>query len=120
MRVVPVPMKQDFSHYRGDTLDIAFKVWQDVAHTIPADFSSAVVTAQVRSTTETADIAGEFDVSTSGNTIRLTLDPKQTRELSGPYVFDVEVDWDGTDTDVQTVVAGALAIAQDVSRVLTP
>lgn len=115
-----VPIKQDLAAYRGDTLGLQLRVWEDSNKTQPADFSEAVVVAQVRTTPDTADVAAQFDVSISGNTLTLTLDPKQSRELTGKYTYDIEVDWDGTDTSVQTVLAGTISVASDVTRVLTP
>jgi hypothetical protein len=87
---------------------------------VPADFTDAVVTAQIRTTTESPDIVAEFAVDVSGNMMTLSLDPKQSRELPPAAVYDVECDWSGDDVNVQTILAGALAVASDVSRVLTP
>jgi hypothetical protein len=120
---MPVPMKHDVQHYRGDSLALQLRVWQDVDNTVPADFSAAAVVAQIRTVTESPDIVAEFDVTVTGNTLTLVLDPKQSRELPPTCVFDVEVDWafaTDPDVNVQTVLAGSLAVASDVTRGITP
>jgi hypothetical protein len=117
---MPVPTKVDIVHYRGDTLGISLKVWADDEKTVPANFTGATVVAQVRPTVDSTDVAGEFAVSITGNTLTLVLDPKQTRAMGAANVWDVEVDWHSDDVQVQTVVAGSLSIASDVTRVLTP
>ena len=117
---MPVPQRVDVQHYRGDSLGIQVTIWQDAAKTVPADFTGATVTAHVRPSIESADIAAEFEVGVAGNVLTLTLEPKDTRELGPSNVFDVEVDWESDDTSVSTVVAGSLAVAPDVTRALTP
>jgi hypothetical protein len=100
-------------------LVLGLRVWQDENATVPADFSNAVLTAQVRVTPDASDVAAEFDIEVSGNMLTLTLEPKRTRDLGPTNVFDVECDWDGTDTNVQTLLAGSLNVAADVTRSAT-
>jgi hypothetical protein len=116
---MPVPQKVDVQHYRGDTLGLMLRVWEDPEKTQPANFDNATITAQVRTATEATEVAADFEVEVSGNTLTLTLPPKLTRDLGPTNVFDVEVDWESDDSSVQTVIAGALAIASDVTRVPT-
>jgi hypothetical protein len=116
---MPVPQTIAVSHYRGDSLQLALRVWEDADRSIPADLSEATVTAQVRTSVEAPNVSAEFAVLVEGNLLTLTLSPKQTRDLAPQNVFDVEIDWLSDDTQVQTVVAGSIAVAGDVSRVPT-
>lgn len=113
---MPVPVKQDIAHYRGDTLSVVLRLWEDEAKTDPADLAAATVTAQVRVSTSAKTPIASFGVETAGNQITLTLLPDQAQILPAKAVYDCQVDWTSDATRVQTVVAGALTAAADVTH----
>jgi hypothetical protein len=113
---MPVPLNQDIAHYRGDTLSVVLRLWEDEAKTDPADLAAATVTAQVRATATSATAIASFDVAVAGNMITLTLLPEQAQLLPTKAVYDCQVDWTSDATRVQTVVAGKLTAAADVTR----
>jgi hypothetical protein len=113
---MPVPTKVNISHYRGDSLALQIKLWTDTAKTVPADLSEAIVTAQVRETPDDATIIASFDVEVTGNVINANLSPKSSRDLLAKNFWDLQVDWFGDDSSVQTVVGGGLIAAPDVTR----
>ena len=90
-------------------------LWADPAKTVPADLSEATVRSQVRATMTSTD-AVDFDVTVVDNMVTLLLAPAKTQGLADTNVFDVEVDWHSDRINVQTVVAGTIAAAGDVTR----
>jgi hypothetical protein len=113
---MPVPTKFDVTHYRGDTLALAVTLWDDDTHTVPSDLSAAKIAAEVRTAPSAPDVVTSFAVSVVGNVVTLTLDAEQSQELPPKCSYDVEVDWTGDRSRVQTVVQGALTITADVTR----
>jgi hypothetical protein len=112
---MPVPQKLNITHYRGDTLGMLVRLWEDAEKTTPSDLSASVVTAQVRVTTETP-IIGTFDVTVATNEITMVLDPLQSADLPPACVYDIRVDWEGDGKNIQTVLAGDMTITPDVTR----
>jgi hypothetical protein len=109
-------MKANLAHYRGDSLVLKLTLWTDAAKTTPADLTEATVTAQVREQYDDTEVAAAFDVQVTGNTIVANLSPKNARDLPPKAFYDIQVDWYSDDTSVQTVVAGGLTAAPDVTR----
>lgn len=103
------------THYRGDSLALVIHVWNNDAHTDPADLSTANVDAQLKVNATDPDFVDEFGVSIAGNAITLTLTPAQTRALPVKTVWDVQVDWFSDDTTVTTIATGTLTENQDVT-----
>jgi hypothetical protein len=106
----------NITHYRGDSLALQLTLWTDLEHTVPADLADAVVTAQIREDADDAEVAASFDVGIAGNVVTATLSPESSRDLPPLGAWDVEVDWFGDDTVVQTVAAGKIATVADVTR----
>jgi hypothetical protein len=113
---MPVPLKSNIVHYRGDSLALLVRLWVDPAKTEPADLSLATVRAQVRETANDNEVAASFEVNVVGNEVNAVLSPKSSRDLPPTAFYDIEVDWFSDDTSVQTIVAGGLNAAPDVTR----
>jgi hypothetical protein len=113
---MPVPEQLPISHYRGDSLGVAVRLFTDAEKTIPADLDAASVLAQVKSKATDPDPLELFDVDATDNAITLTLTPEQTTSLPNSTVWDVQVDWNSDGVSVQTVVRGSLKLTQDVTR----
>lgn len=113
---MPVPERVPIKHYRGDTLGLKLRLWDDAEKTDPTSLVGAGVTAQVRSNPDSEEITASFTVSVSTNEITLTLFPEQTALLPEDSTYDVQIDWHNDGTTVQTVLAGTLTAEPDVSR----
>ena len=104
------------STIRGDSFGFKIRVWQDPDKTIPADLTEAVVAAQLRQSPDSEAVEATFHVAISGGEVELTLLPTETAVLPARCVWDVQVDWDGTGTSIQTVAHGVLTVGPDVTR----
>jgi hypothetical protein len=113
---MPVPNRKSVQHYRGDAFAMLLRLWEDTAKTDPADLSAAIVTAQLRLTVDTSTVVASFEVSVEDNAIHLVLAPAITATMPPKSVFDVQVDWVGDGTSIQTVLAGDFTLAPDVTR----
>jgi hypothetical protein len=51
-----------------------------------------------------------------GHEATLTLLPTETAVLPQMCVWDIQVDWDGSGTSIQTVAHGVLTVGPDVTR----
>lgn len=112
-----MPEKTSMQVYRGDSVGVLVRVWEDVDKTQPADLSGAVVRSQIRTEPNASAVVAEFDVEVVDNAITLYLLPKQSQELEPQGVFDVQVDWSGgAETDVQTILVGAISCSPDTTR----
>jgi hypothetical protein len=116
---MPLPSRRDLTAYRGDTLGVLLRLWQDDALTVPVDLTGATVRAQVRQKAAD-DPHTDFTVATSSNQIELSMSPALTSTLPATGVWDVEVDWASDGLNIQTVVAGTVTVSQDVTRVAAP
>jgi hypothetical protein len=97
-------------------MGVLIRLFEDAAKTVPSDLSEATVTAQVRATSEASAVLADFDVAVTGNEISLVLTPAKSRSLPAAAVYDCQVDWQGDDVNVQTVLAGTLTVSPDVTR----
>jgi hypothetical protein len=106
----------NLSTIRGDSFGFLLRVWEDPAKTIPADLSEATVTAQLRQTPDSEAVEASFHVAVEGHEATLTLLPTETAVLPQMCVWDIQVDWDGSGTSIQTVAHGVLTVGPDVTR----
>jgi hypothetical protein len=114
---MPVPQVYNVSHYRGDTLTITVRLWDDVDKTDPSILTTALITAQARASATKPEVLAEFTTSKSGNTITLVLSAAQTQTLPAKVVYDVQLDWNADQTRVETVLQGTITFPPDVTRV---
>ena len=105
--------------YRGDTKKLAFKLWADAAKTIPTDLTGAVAAAQIRqaSTSLRAPVVATCAIELP-NIITMTITSDATvntpaRGHQGQW--DVQVTF--PNSEVLTVLAGAVNIYGDVTRI---
>lgn len=106
------PSEYNLELYRGDTYDWVFRVWQDAAHTIPADLTGVVPRAQIRDSLGT-----------------LIMEPSCTLMLPNEVDMGID-DWSGVDVrqfanwDLQfeypdgrivTMVRGIVTFTMDVT-----
>jgi len=101
---------------RGDSFGFKVRVWQDPDKTVPSDLTDAVVRAQLRLTPDAPDVEAEFGVTITGNEIALALLPTDTAVLPARCVWDIQIDWDGGGTSIQTIAHGVLTVGPDVTR----
>src|SRR4029450_8134057 len=114
---MPVPDTRTIPHYRGDSLGVLIRLWQDPDHTVPLLLNGALVVAQLRLKADDPDPPIDtFAVSTATNEITLTLTPTQPAALPAKTVWDCQVDWNADGASIQTVLAGTLTLAADVTR----
>jgi len=97
--------------YRGDNAGFSVTVLQGGQ---PADFSNAVVRSELRSEPDGA-LLGEWGVTVNGNQLSFALLPKETEQLPTTSRFDIEVDWSGDRTQVQTIAVGVLTCPEDIT-----
>ena len=100
---------------RGDSIGLVLHVWTDAAHTVPADLSTALVTADLKVKPTDVDPVDSWNIDIAGGDITLTLTPAQCRTLPLKTVWDCQVDWFSDDATVTTVASGTLALTQDVT-----
>lgn len=105
----------DINHYRGDSFGLVINVWNDDAHTIPADLSAATATADLKVKNTDAEAVDSFGIVVAANQITLTLTPAQSRNLPPKTVWDCQVDWFSDDATVTTVATGTFTENQDVT-----
>lgn len=111
---MPVPATLPLKHYRGDTLTLTVKLWNDASHSQPTNLTGATVLAQVRSNPDSDVVITTFGSSITGSQITLTLTPAQTALLPEEATYDVQVTY--SNNVVQTVLAGELTAEPDVSH----
>lgn len=101
---------------RGDSFGFKIRVWADPDKTIPSDLTDTVVTAQLRQTPDSVDVEASFAVAVTDNEVELTLLPTETAVLPQRCVWDIQFDWTGDGTSIQTVARGTLTVGPDVTR----
>jgi len=104
------------STIRGDSFGFLLRVWQDPDKTIPADLSEAVITSQLRLTPDSEEVEAAFNIAVTGNEVALSLLPTETAVLPSRTVWDIQIDWTGDGTSIQTVAHGSLSVGADVTR----
>ena len=114
MPVSTGPGAADITLYQGD--DFACVVDVSNADGTPADLTGYVVLAQLRRSVadEAPEVELEFTTQINGSMILLSLTHEQTAGMIDRYAWDLDL----TDTAgmVTTVLAGRVAITQEVSR----
>lgn len=98
--------------YRGDNAGFALAVLQGG---VPVDFSGAEVRSELR-TEPDGTLLTEWDVVITGNQLAFSLLPKETEQLPTSARFDVEVDWDGDRSRVQTIAVGVITCPEDITK----
>jgi len=103
----------DLGIYQGDDF-AAVVIVNNGGSTV--DLTTYTITAQIRR--DVADnspaVACEMDIEVDGNQILLSLDHDATAQLSGDYVWDLQlVDPTGK---VDTILAGGVCVTQEVTR----
>jgi hypothetical protein len=98
--------------YGGDDIGFSISVYDE--HGQDADLTGATVRAQIRTTVEAEEVAGEFDPDLDGNVIRMHLTNSTTAALPRSTVWDCEL----TDSSgwVTTLVAGEIDTTPSVTR----
>jgi hypothetical protein len=108
-----VPSTYPLTIYRGDTARWQFRVWADAAKTTPIDLTEATVKSEIRSNSGSVVTALACAV-TLPNTIDVELSATASQALTtAPAHWDLQLTWDNG--DVQTPVAGAVTLQQDVT-----
>lgn len=101
--------------YRGDTKRWQFRLWADVAKTIPTDLTSVVANATIRDEV----VGGSFELPltctiTLPNIVNMTLTSDQSRSLPSVGVWDLQLNYPSG--DIFTPLKGAVVVTQDVTR----
>jgi hypothetical protein len=110
-----LPGTYDLQLYRGDTTRFRFTLWSDDAKTVPLDLSSASVSAQIRDQPDDTTVLVTLSCAvTPPNNIDVTVPTASAGALPAVGVWDLEITW--ADGDIQTVLAGAVYTAPDVTR----
>jgi hypothetical protein len=107
-----LPEIVDLNLYQGDDFVMALTVAYDNGD--PADFTGAVVTAQIRRTTSDEDVLAHFFPTVNANVITLWLPSAESSKISGTVVWDCNV----TDVGarVTTVATGKVTVTAEVTR----
>lgn len=107
------PGKVALDIYRGDTRSWRISLWLDPAHTEPHDLADVAVAAEIRDAASTlTTLACTVEAP---NVVMVDLPADISRTLAvGKGAWDLELTY--LDGFVQTVVGGAVKVAQDVTN----
>lgn len=105
--------------YRGDSAHWTFTLYTDAAHTQPFDLTGATAEAEVRSKTNGPVLTALVCTITLPNVVDVDLPAAASGTLTGKAVWDLQLTWDDTGK-VQTVVAGAVNVTEDVTDSTRP
>lgn len=109
------PGAYSLSIYRGDSYTWQFALWGDAAKTIPISTSGAVTNAQIRNRPGGQLLAQMQTAAAPPNFVNMALDATTSRSLNpGSWSWDLQVTY--TSGEVQTVLAGNVAVTEDVSQ----
>jgi hypothetical protein len=107
--ITALPTTVDLALYEGDDF------YLDLVVTNPdgsaADLSTAVASAQVRTTADTTDPQAQFTATITGNVIHLHLDHIAASVMSNG-VWDCQI----ATPDITTLAAGKVTVTQEVTR----
>jgi len=107
------------THWKGDSAVIKVLVWQDDAHTVPADLSTATITAMLKETNLDVTPVATFDVTVGpdpANEVTLYISPEVSRDLPmSKMVWDMQIDWFSDGVIITTAVDGTWQEKQDVT-----
>jgi hypothetical protein len=99
--------------YRGDTHRWQFRLWADATKTSPVDLTTATVKSEIRSNSGSV-VTTLICAITLPNTIDVELSAVESAKLTTPPAqWDLQLTW--ATGDVQTPVAGAVMVQQDVT-----
>jgi len=108
-----VPSTYPLTIYRGDTARWQFRLWADAAKTSPVDLTEATVKSEIRSNSGSV-VTPLLCAVTLPNTIEVELSAVLSSTLTtAPAHWDLQLTWESG--DVQTPVAGAVTLQQDVT-----
>lgn len=107
------PGKFDLTLYRGDTAKMRFVLWQDTAHTIPYDISTATAKSEIRDKSAGTTVVEMDCTVTAPNIIDVVLDAASSATVLTKGVWDLQLTW--PDNTVRTVVAGGVTTTADVT-----
>jgi hypothetical protein len=112
--VLSAPLKVDLSVYRGDSGGFRISVKDNL--NAPVNVSTATWDGDIRLTAVAPTVLTSFTiVPVSGDTssVDVELSPASSALLSANCVYDIEMTLNGK---VTTLIYGAIAVTQDVSR----
>jgi hypothetical protein len=113
-----LPAKYDLALYRGDTLRLGLRLWNDADGTDPTDLDGVIASSQVRVRPD-AEPAIELTCAvTLPNIIDVRLDSDLSRTLPKKGVWDLRVLFPGG--DVVTPIAGKVTVKPDVTVEAAP
>jgi hypothetical protein len=113
-----LPAKYDLDLYRGDTLRLQLRLWNDEDRTDPTDLDGVVASSQIRVRPD-AEPAVELTCAvTLPNVIDATLDSDLSRTLPKKGVWDLQLAFPGG--DVFTPIAGKVTVKPDVTVEAAP
>jgi hypothetical protein len=108
-----VPSTYPLTIYRGDTARWQFRLWSDAGKTTPVDLTDATVKSEIRSNSGSV-VTPLACAVTLPNTIDVELSATASQALTtAPAHWDLQLTWESG--DVQTPVAGAVTLQQDVT-----
>jgi len=108
-----VPSNYPLTIYRGDTYRLQFRLWADAAKTSPVDLTEAEVASEIRSNSGSV-VTPLACAVTLPNVIDIELSATASKALTtAPAHWDLQLTW--ANGDVQTPVAGAVTLQQDVT-----
>jgi hypothetical protein len=109
--ITQLPACVNMELYAGDSFTLRIDVTDGAGD--PADLSGAVIRAQIRTTPESTNIAGQFTPTIQGSAILLDLTSEVSTRLPARTVWDVDM----TRGDrVITLAAGTITLTPEVSR----
>jgi hypothetical protein len=113
-----LPAVYNLDLYRGDTLRLQLRLWNDEDRTDPTDLDGVIASSQIRVRPD-AEPAVELTCTiTAPNTVDVTLDSDLSRDLPKKGVWDLQLAWPGG--DVFTPVGGKVSTKPDVTVETAP
>jgi len=101
--------------YRGDSYRWQFRLWEDVAKTIPVDLDNVIAEAEIRDKPSGTKVTAMVCTVTVPNIIDIHLDAVKSSALTiAKGVWDLQLTYENE--DVATVLVGAVNITADVTE----
>jgi hypothetical protein len=110
-----LPAAYDLALYRGDTMRLQFRLWQDDDRRDPVDLAGVAAASQIRIRPDGEPIIYLDCAITLPNIVDVTLTAEDSRELPKKGVWDLQLTWPSG--DVVTPIGGKVTMKPDVTIV---
>ena len=109
-----LPGEYPMELYRGDTGSWQFVLWQDAAHTVPANLTGVTPTAQVRNKPDGTTIIAFSCSVAAPNIINMSLSASDAALLPKRGSWDLQLNYPGG--VIRTILAGPVSTVLDTTK----